>query len=155
MKKFSIVISIFILTMSLSAQSADAVTDILNAEKITMGQACYLSAVFQGFASDDTSFEDSMLALVGQGQLSEITEPSEPATIARLSEIYAKMFDVKGGLFFRLSGGSPRYAFKHLKAKGLIPQNTDPSKVLSGREAMSLFTKVSMRYGEPQFTDEL
>ena len=155
MKKFTITISILFLTLSLSAQSADTITDILNAEKMTIGQACYLSAVSQGFVSDDTSFEDSMLALVGQGQLSEITDPSEPATIAGLSEIYTKMFGVKGGLFYRISGGSPRYAFKHLKAQGLIAPNVDPSKILSGREAMSFFTKISMRYGEPQFTDEL
>ncbi len=155
MKKFTIIISFLFLTVSLSAQSAHIVTDILNSEKMTIGQACYLSAVSQGFISEDASFEDAILALVGQGQLSEIADPSEPAAIAKLSEIYTKMFDVKGGLFYRISGGSPRYAFKHLKSQGLISPSVDPSKILSGREAMNLFTKISMRYGEPQFTDEL
>ncbi len=155
MKKFTIIISILFLGLTLSAQSADIVTEILDAPEMTMGQVCYLSAVSQGFTSEDASFDEAILALAGQGQISEITNPSEPATAAQIAAVYTKMFGVKGGLFYRLTGGSPRYAFKHLKAQGIIAPNVDPSKKLSGREAMSIFTKVSMRYGENQFSEEL
>jgi len=155
MKKIFIIISFLFSALTVYAQSAEVVTDILDSEKVTIGQVCYLSAVSQGLADENASFEDAVLALAGQGQLSEIADASKPATAAQVSAVYAKMFGIKGGLFYMITGGSPRYAFKHFKSQGLIPQNTDPSKILSGRDALSLFTKINMRYGEAQFTEEL
>jgi len=155
MKKFITFISIMFLGFALSAQSADVITNILDSSEMTAGQACYISAVSQGFISDDASFEDAVLALAGKGQLKDILSANDPVRLDDLSAIYTKMFNVKGGLFYMITNGSPRYAFKHLKSQGLIAPTSDPSKILSGREAMSLFTKCSMRYGEAQFTDEL
>lgn len=155
MKKFIIFFAVLLAGISLYAQSASVVTDILSSEEITYGQAAYISAVSQKLINDDASLDDAVTALKNAGQISENATGSDAINIQELSGIYTKMFNVDGGLFYRLTKGAPRYAFKYLKTEGLISASTDPSKVLTGSEALSLFTKCNMRYGEPQFTDEL
>lgn len=155
MKKTFLLIAFMFFGMSLYAQSADAVTEILEAPEITVGQISYLSASAQGFISDDASFEDAVKALADNGQISATFNAADSATLSEVASVYAKLFSLKGGLFYRITKGSPRYAFKHLKAQGIIPAAYDPSQTVTGREAMSLFTKCNMRYGENPFTEEL
>lgn len=155
MKKFLIICAVLFTGLSLYAQSADVVTDILSSDEVTFGQAAYISASSQGLIKDEASMEDALSILIEKEQIAEDTESSDVLTIQDLAGIYAKAFDVKGGLFYKLTKGSPRYAFKYFKTEGLIPTNTDPSKYPTGTEALSLFTKCNLRYGEAQFTDEL
>lgn len=155
MKKIIVFLAAMILGFSLYAQSAEVITQILDSDEISFGQICYLSAVSQGLISDDSSFDDAISALIKQGQIRESTNANDSAKLSDVASIYAKLFDLKGGLFYRITKASPRYALKHLKAEGIIPQVYDPSKIISGREALSLFTKCNMRYGENPFTDEL
>ena len=65
------------------------------------------------------------------------------------------MFNIKGGLMFRLTKGSPRYAFKQMKSDGVISQNYDPSLILSGREALNIYTSCNMLYNEDEFAGDL
>ncbi len=155
MKKFIILIASLFIGFTLYAQSADAVTDILESPEITLGQACYLSAVSQGFVSENASYEEAADAITNQGQGKYQNLASEPAKLSELASIYANLFNLKGGLLYRLTKGSPRYAFKLLKTEGIIPQNYDPSRKISGAEALNIFTKCNIMFGEPQFTDEL
>lgn len=156
MKKIITLLAVFIFSFSVYAQNAYVVTDILNSSEITYGQACYLSAVSQGLAADTDDLNKALDILKEKGQISNSIEGSKPVNIQELSSIYAKMFpNIKGGIFFRITKGSSRYAFRQFKADGLIPSNTDPSKILSGQEALSLFTKANLKYGENQFSDDL
>lgn len=155
MKKFIIFCAVLFAGITLYAQSATVISDILSSEEITYGQAAYISAVSQKLISDDGSLKDAVTALKNAGQVSEDAEEDDLIDLQDLSGIYAKMFNIDGGLFYKLTKGSPRYAFKYLKAEGLITASADPSKILTGSEALSLFTKCNMRYGEAQFTDEL
>lgn len=155
MKKFLIFCAVLFTGLSLYAQSADVITDILSSNEITYGQAAYISASSQGFIEDEVSLDEALSILIEKEQIAEGTEGSEILTIQELAGIYAKTFDVKGGLFYRLTKGSSRYAFKYFKSEGLISGNTDPSICPTGSEALSLFTKCNLRYGEAQFTEEL
>lgn len=155
MRKFILFLSVLFISTALHAQSAKVVTEILETPKVTYGQACYLSAVAQNVISEEASYEDAINAMVEAGLLPETVSPEAEVKLVNLAFIFTQMFEVKGGLFYRLTKGSPRYALKQLKADGAVPVNSDPSKILSGREALSLFTTCSMLYGENQFAEEL
>lgn len=125
----------------LFAQSADIVTQIINAPEATYGQVCYLSAVHQNLVTDDASFKDAVSALYKAGQISEEYDVNKAAKLEDIAAIYMKMWpDEKAGLMFRISNGSKRYAYKYLKDTGIILYSCDASQTVSGREALNILT---------------
>ena len=136
------------------AQSADVVTDILKSDEATYGQVCYLSAIHQGIISEDASYEDAVNALLNRGQIPENVGAYDSVFMANLAFIYVQIWpNIKGGLMFSLTNGSPRYAFKKLKSDGVIPENTDPKAVVSGTEALNILTACMMEYGADECMD--
>ena len=136
------------------AQSADVVTDILKSDEATYGQVCYLSAIHQGIISEDASYEDAVNALLNRGQIPENVSAYDSVFMANLAFIYVQIWpNIKGGLMFSLTNGSPRYAFKKLKSDGVISENTDPKEVVSGAEALNILTACMMEYGADECMD--
>lgn len=130
------------------AQSAQEVTDILNSDKVTYGQVCYLSAIHQNLITEDQSHDEAISVLYSQGQLPELVDNYQEVYMQNLAFIYLQMWpDVNGGLFYKLTKGSPRYAFKKLKTDGVIPEDADPNSYVSGREALSILTTCMVKYG--------
>ncbi len=130
------------------AQSAEVVTDILESDEVTYGQVCYLSAVHQGLISDDADYSDAIDVLYTMGQIPEDVSEYDSVYMANLAYIYAQIWpSMKGGLMFRLTGGSPRYAFKQFKSDGVISDKADPKSIVSGREALNILTACMMEYG--------
>ena len=62
MKKIVTLVLALFLCLSVYAQSADVITDILESEEITFGQVCYLTAVQMNIIEDSTSYEDAVTA---------------------------------------------------------------------------------------------
>ena len=136
------------------SQSADVVTDILKSDEATYGQVCYLSAIHQGIISEDASYEDAVNALLNRGQIPENVGAYDSVFMANLAFIYVQIWpNIKGGLMFSLTNGSPRYAFKKLKSDGVIPENTDPKAVVSGTDALNILTACMMEYGADECMD--
>lgn len=155
MKKIITILSILFIGAAAYSQSAQVVTEIIDAPKVTYGQICYLSAVSQNLISESASYEEAVKALADKGIISEQITPDTEITLSNLAYIYAQMFNIKGGLMFRLTKGSPRYAFKQMKSDGVISQNYDPSLILSGREALNIYTSCNMLYNEDEFAGDL
>ncbi len=136
------------------AQSADVVTEILDAEEATYGQVCYLSAIHQGLISDDASYEDAVNVLLEKGQIPEDVGSYDSVYMANLAFIYAQIWPgIKGGLMYRITKGSPRYAFKKFKTDGVISDKADPNDLVSGREALNILTACMMAYGSDECMD--
>ena len=136
------------------AQSADVVTDILGSDEATYGQVCYLSAIHQGLISEEASYEDAVDALLTKGQIPENVGAYDSVYMANLAFIYIQIWpDIKGGLMFTLTKGSPRYAFKKLKSDGIVPDDTDPNSIVSGAEALNILTACMMEYGTAECMD--
>lgn len=136
------------------AQSADVVTDILGSDEATYGQVCYLSAIHQGLISEEASYEDAVDALLTKGQIPENVGAYDSVYMANLAFIYIQIWpDIKGGLMFTLTKGSPRYAFKKLKSDGIVPDDTDPNSIVSGAEALNILTSCMMEYGTAECMD--
>ena len=131
----------FVFSLNIYSQSAEFITELLGAEKVTYGQVAYLVAVHENLVSEKASYIDSMNALYK-------VVPSEFVNYKDLSYFFAKLWDVKGGLMFRISKGSPRYAFNQFKNDGIIPVNIDPHFYPSGRDVLNLFTLGDLKYGK-------
>lgn len=147
MKKIVMIFFALFLFGAVYAQSADVITEMLETEEVTFGQVCYLSAVHQGLVSDDASYDEAINVLYDAGQIPQAADSHQCVVMANLAFIYAQMWNVKGGLFYKIFNGSPRYAFKQLKADGVISEASDPKTVVSGLEALNLYTSCAIEYG--------
>ena len=148
-RKISVLLTL-LLGISLYAQSADVITDLLESEKATFGQVCYLAGVQQDIISEDTSYENAVQVLYEKGIIPNSEDPQAPIPLVDIAYIYSRLWPIQGGLMFRLTKGSPRYAFKQLKTDGIISDDADPNSFVSGREALNILTACMMEYG----TDE-
>lgn len=147
MKKFFVSVLFLILFTSAYAQSSEVITEILNAKQVTFGQVCYLAAVQQEIIGEDASYTDAIDAMYKRGYIPNIIYEDTVVPMVNLAYIYSHMWYIKGGLMYKLFKGAPRYAFKQLKADGVIPANTDPGKIVSGMEALNIYTSCSIEYG--------
>lgn len=155
MKKLFTIIFLSFWVISAYSQSADVITNLLESKTVTAGQMAYISACHQSLVNDSASFEDALQALKNAGQLSDDVENDSVVKLDFVAAMYAKMWNVKGGLFYTITKGSSRYAFKQLKADGVIPQSWDPKTKISGTQALNLYTKCCIVYGKMELnTDE-
>ncbi len=152
MKKVLSLLFILFCTGTIYAQSADVITEILQSEEVSFGQVCYLSAVYQGLVSDDASYQEAIDALYDIHQIPERYYETTSVPMANLAFIYAQMWDVKGGLMFRITKGSPRYAFRQLKFDGIIADTIEPAKTVSGWEALNIYTNCDFKYGNQEIS---
>lgn len=150
MKKSFILPVVLVLSMTAYAQRADFVSELIAADKASYGAVCYLSAVYQGFVDESASYVDALHALAERGQTSPSADVNATVTFSELSRLMAKIWHIKGGLMYRATKASARYAFRQFKADGIIPERTDPSKKASGSDVLNMYTLCLRKYGEAQ-----
>lgn len=147
MKKLFLLIAIFFTGTLAFSQSADVVTRILNSEKATYGQVCYLSAVYQNLARSNASYSACVKALYDAGQIPVLYNADDYVTYEETAGILAKMFKLKRSIMYSASDGSNRYAYKLFKADGVILSTADAQENLSGQELMNILTACLTQYG--------
>ncbi|MBP3709308.1 MAG: hypothetical protein J6I73_02715 [Treponema sp.] len=147
MKKMFLFIFTFSLSLFAFAQQASFVTEMIDAEKATYGEVSYLSAVYQGFVDELASYDEAVKALQKAGQIRADVNKDDNVSFRELSRIMAKLWDIKGGLMFRITKGSGWYAFRQFKIDGVISNDTNPSKKVSGVEVLNLYTACQQKYG--------
>ena len=146
MKKIMIVIFGLLLGISAYAQSADVITDILESNEATFGQVCYIAAVQQQFIDDNASYDEAVQVLYENQIIPSLEDASAPIPAVDLAYIFARLWNVQGGLMFRITKGSPRYAFKQFQSDGIIDSEADPSKYVTGAKALSIYTSCVNKY---------
>jgi len=154
MKKILSILFVLFIAGSVYAQSNEVITEILKTDEVTFGQVCYLSAVYQGFVQEDASYEDSIKALYKMKQIPDLGYENDTVAMVNLAFIYAQMWKIRGGIMYQMTNGSPRYAFKQMKADGVIAEYIAPSHIVSGYEALSIFTSCNFTYGKQVITME-
>ena len=139
-------IFIYCLTFLFSAlpvfsQSSEKISAILNSEKITCGQLAYLAGTYTNEVPEDSDEEGAFEILAKAGYFPAECAASTELTLKQTSFVLAKAVNLKGGLLYTLTG-SPRYAFRELKAIGALPSSADPDMKLSGRDALGLMNSL-------------
>ena len=152
MKKIFLFFFGLFISLSAYSQSQDVITEILESSEATFGQVCYISAVMQSLVSDDSSYDDAVLAVYENEQLPYITESSQPIPLIDAAYLFSFMWDIKGGLMYKITNGAPRYVFKQFQADKIIPYDAEPNQIVSGIEIMRMFTSCEKKYGDPIFT---
>ena len=127
-------------------QSADVITDLLESDKVSFGQVSYLAAVQMNLLDENDSYENAVKALVDNDIIPDGEEADTPIPLVDIAYIYSKLWDVKGGLMYRLTKGSPRYAFRQFQSDGIISSDADPAWLVSGAKALSIFTSCVNKY---------
>lgn len=128
------------------SQSADVITDLLESDKVSFGQVSYLAAVQMNLLDENDSYENAVKALVDNDIIPDLEEADTPIPLVDIAYIYSKLWDVKGGLMYRLTKGSPRYAFRQFQSDGIISSDADPAWLVSGAKALSIFTSCVNKY---------
>ena len=152
MKKIFLFFFGLFISLSAYSQSQDVITEILESSEATFGQVCYISAVMQSLVSDDSSYDDAVQAVYENEQLPYITESSQPLPLIDAAYLFSFMWDIKGGLMYKITNGAPRYVFKQFQADKIIPYDAEPNQIVSGIEIMRMFTSCEKKYGDPIFT---
>lgn len=148
MKKILIVLLSVFVSISAFAQSADVITEILDADQATYGEVCYLSAVQQNFVKEDATYEDAIQALRSEGQLVNSVDANEFIKAQDAAAVFAAMWHVEGGLMFRITKGAPRYAFKQFQADGILSSSMDPATYMSGADVLKMYTSCVKKYSD-------
>ncbi|MCI1208836.1 MAG: hypothetical protein LKF96_05265 [Treponema sp.] len=65
----------------------------------------------------------------------KLPEKQQPVSTAEYSYLIAKSFGMKGGIWYSLFP-SPRYAFRELEFRGILPAATDPGTKIDGSTAL-------------------
>ena len=146
-KLFIIFIGLFI-SFSVYSQSADVITQILDKTEVTFGDVCYLSAVKQGFVGDDATYEEAINAVYENEQISYLAGKDEIIPLIDITYLFSFMWDIKGGLFYTITKGSPRYVFKQFQSDSVIGYDCEPKDCFSGMQLLRLFTSCEKKYGE-------
>ena len=143
MRKFLIFLLITLFSVVVvNAQSAEKISALLKTQQITKGQAAYLAATFKNLVGEDASEEDAFKILSENKYFSEKESCDELITLGKVSALFAKAVEFKGGLFYSITHNS-RYSYRELKAKGILPSEADPSFKVSGRDAIVILDGLS------------
>lgn len=140
MKKVIMFISVQILfCLAAFSQSADKVSQLIQSQKATYGQVSYLSAVSLGLAQNDSTETEAIDLLRRAGILSNDIPAQKEINYENTAWILVNTFKANGSLWLKMFP-SPRYAFKLLKAQGIISSAADPHQIPTGRDILNMFT---------------
>lgn len=146
MKKIVSVLFCLLIGLTVYAQSADVITELLESEQVTFGQVSYLAAVQTNLIGEDDSYEAAVDALFQNGIIPLAKDPETPIPLVDIAYIYSRLWPIKGGLMYRLTKGAPRYVFKQFQADGILTSKQEPGDFVSGAKALSIYTSCVNKY---------
>ena len=141
MKK-NVCIALFLSFLCFGAfsQSADKLTEMLNAQTVTIEQLSYFAANYLNLAGETATGEEALSALKEHIDFSRIQNTASALSAKDCAYLCCQVWGIRGGIMFRITK-LPRYAFRELKALEIIPASTDPYTKISGRDALYIMTK--------------
>ncbi len=148
MKKILTLLLVLFLGVSVYSQSSDVITDILESETATFGQVCYLVAVQNQLVNENASYEKAVQVMFDNEYIPYLEDANAPIPLIDIAYVYSKLWPIKGGLMYRLTKGSPRYAFKQFQSDGILSAEMQPSKYVSGAKALSIYTSCVNTYSD-------
>ncbi len=148
MKKLLSVLFVLLAGITLYAQSADVITEMLDSKEATFGQVCYIAAVQNNLVEESASYEAAVQALSDNGIIPFYEDPQEPIPLIDIVYIYSRLWPIKGGLMYRITKGSPRYAFRQFQSDGILSSKQEPADFVSGAKALSLYTACVNTYSD-------
>jgi len=145
MKKNRVVLFVsFLLVLGawpLFAQSNALIDELLAEKTASFGKAAYLALAAAQLVPEDASIEQTLAVLQEKGWKIRPRGAEEPIKLGEYSLLLMKGFNLQGGLMYRLAHG-PRYAARELAYLKLLPGKPDPTRSLSGEEAVRILSSL-------------
>lgn len=147
MKKEVLMLFVFLFSAFFAfSQSSEKISELINAEKLTKGQAAYLAASYMDLMQDDADENEAFEVLKELKLFKANEKPEEAIRLNQVSQIYMKACGLRGGIMYSITK-SRRYAFNELKAKGLLPALVTSSMYISGMDGVNLLNDCITRAG--------
>lgn len=128
---------LFAIALGASAQSNEIIDRILEQDVATVGSAAYVALTAGGLVDDDSPPARAVTVAVEAGWLEPGTTEGDPAGFGQLAHLLLQVFEVKGGLLYRILPG-PRYAAREFAFQGWSPVRTGPADRISGEYLLSV-----------------
>jgi hypothetical protein len=127
------------LSASLGAQTADKLDAVLAAEQISCAQAAGIILPAAGLLSPDAGPDEAFAR--AREWLPRSAERDSPIGLGELSHLVMKAFGFSGGFMYALFPG-PRYAYRAMAWRRLLPLRADPGRTLNGEELLYITGRV-------------
>ena len=127
---------------SLAAQSAARLDDILAEDRLTYGSAAYLVLGATGRIDEAATRMEAVERLEALEAALTGKQVDDPLNLGELSLILIRVFEIEGGLLFRLLQ-DPRYAARELEFRGAIQGNAFPRMRVTGERGLRILNRVT------------
>jgi hypothetical protein len=145
------VLGALFLPVSAFAQTAEKLDAVLDAEQVSFVQAAAIVLPAAGLlppeAGDDEAFA------YARDWFPRRAERDIPIKMGELSHLVMRSFGLSGGLLYALFPG-PRYAYRALAWRRLLPFNPDPARTVSGEELLHITGLALSLAGDAEPLDE-
>lgn len=126
-----------LLSSPVFSQTAEKLDPILDAERLTAGQAAYIAAASSGLIDGNESNSEALQALVERGLSGDTDSGDRTVRLDEFARMLMLSFDRDGGLLYKLFPG-PRYALRELEFERVVQGGGDPAQPVSGQRAIRL-----------------
>ncbi|MFP3043678.1 hypothetical protein LQZ19_17835 [Treponema primitia] len=128
------------------AQTAALMDDALESRELSAAQAAYFVLTAAELIPPDAGIAAAFTQARSDKWLRN-NKADSPISMGELSYLIMRAFKLKGSVFYRLFPG-PRYAYRELVYRRLIPPPNDPAGRVTGREFFQVLGNVLRTSGE-------
>jgi hypothetical protein len=145
------VLGALLLPAAAFAQTAERLDAVLDTERVSFAQAAGVVLPAAGIVSPEAG-EDEAFSYA-RAWFPRRAERDDPIKMGELSYLVMRSFSLSGGFMYALFPG-PRYAYRALAWRRLLPLNADPGRFLSGEELLYITGMALSLSGEAEPLEE-
>lgn len=146
------VLGALVLPVAAFAQTAEKLDAVLDTEQISFAQAAAIVLPAAGLLPPEAGEEEAFA--LARSWLPRRAERDKPIKMGELSHLVMGSFSLSGGFLYVLFPG-PRYAYRALAWRRLLPPASDPGRFLSGEELLYITGQVLSLAGDAELRGEV
>jgi hypothetical protein len=127
------------------AQTAEMLDTVLAADKVSCAQAAGIILPAAGLLAPDAGPDEAFAR--AREWLPRRAERDGAITLGELSHLVMRAFGLSGGFMYALFPG-PRYAYRAMAWRRLLPLRADPGRTVSGGELLYIAGRVLSAAGD-------
>jgi hypothetical protein len=128
-------------------QTAEKLDAVLDAERVSFAQAAAIVLPAAGLLSPEAGPDEAFAR--AREWLPHRAERDSTITLGELSHLVMRSFSLSGGFMYALFPG-PRYAYRALAWRRLLPPGSDPGRFLTGEELLYITGRVLSLTGDAE-----
>jgi hypothetical protein len=148
----ALVLGALLLPFPAFGQTAEKLDAVLDTRRVSFGQAALIILPAAGILPPDAGEEAAFAR--ARDWLPRRAERDSPVKMGELSHLAMRSFGLSGGFMYALFPG-PRYAYRALAWRRLLPPNADPGRFLSGEELLHVTGLLLSLAGEEEALEDI